>query len=387
MPASQPSRQAIQKAYIAYYGRPADPSGLEYWASRLDRTEGALSELIDAFGTSQEFEENFGFLGSEELINNLYQQLFGRDADSSGLAYYLTQLTDGTMSLSSIALDILNGAQSEDEIIIEQKLQYADQFSLKVKAMSKTFSDTDMVPIKLMLKSIGNDSQSFQRAVSVLDDMIEGYEDVAPETGVNETLGKFTISGSTLQHLVLGSDPESVIVTDSKAKAHIFDVNNDDTINLPDTLTLDAQGQALFYSNQPTDELLSRGAQVSGVEFDIEDLSEWVGFFLADDNNRLEIGLAWNTENKVEADINIVYEEGFVKLHDLDVDDWIVEGVGLAENNPDGRLVVNLQKELDSPLLDASSGGISIEPAKGAALIGLIGFYAAEGVLDFIDLD
>ena len=253
--------------------------------------------------------------------------------------------------------------------------------------MSKTFSDQDMVPIKLMLKSIGNDSQSFQRAVSVLDEMIENYEDVAPDTDIDNVLGDFTVSGSTIQHLTLGSDPDSVIVTDPQAKTHIYDVNNDDTVNLPDTLSLDLDNQAVFYNDQHVEELLSIGAQVSGVEFAIEDLSEWVGFFLAEDNNRLEFELAWNTENKFEADITIVYEEGFVKLHDLQIDDWVVEGVGLAENIPDGRLVVNLQKELDSPLLKASSGGIPVDPANGAAFIGLIGFYAAEGIVDFVDLD
>jgi len=31
------ANQWVQKAYVAYYGRPADPNGLTYWAARMDR--------------------------------------------------------------------------------------------------------------------------------------------------------------------------------------------------------------------------------------------------------------------------------------------------------------------------------------------------------------
>ncbi|TEA69485.1 sugar ABC transporter ATP-binding protein, partial [Allopusillimonas ginsengisoli] len=40
----------VQKIYIAYYGRPADPVGLNFWAGKLDAAAGDLSEIIDAFG-------------------------------------------------------------------------------------------------------------------------------------------------------------------------------------------------------------------------------------------------------------------------------------------------------------------------------------------------
>ena len=42
---------AVQKAYIAFYGRPADKVGLEYWAGQLDTANGNLSTIINAFGT------------------------------------------------------------------------------------------------------------------------------------------------------------------------------------------------------------------------------------------------------------------------------------------------------------------------------------------------
>jgi S-layer protein len=44
----------IQKAYIAYYGRPADPAGQDYWATQLDKAGGNLDVIINAFGNSVE---------------------------------------------------------------------------------------------------------------------------------------------------------------------------------------------------------------------------------------------------------------------------------------------------------------------------------------------
>ena len=40
---------AVQKLYIAFYQRPADPAGLKYWATRLDAANGDATEIIDSF--------------------------------------------------------------------------------------------------------------------------------------------------------------------------------------------------------------------------------------------------------------------------------------------------------------------------------------------------
>ncbi len=46
--ASLQSITMVQKIYIAYYGRPADPLGLDYWASALDAASGDLTAIINA---------------------------------------------------------------------------------------------------------------------------------------------------------------------------------------------------------------------------------------------------------------------------------------------------------------------------------------------------
>ena len=49
----------VLAAYLAYYGRPADPAGLAYWSERLRLDGGNLENIIDEFGESQEFLDRF----------------------------------------------------------------------------------------------------------------------------------------------------------------------------------------------------------------------------------------------------------------------------------------------------------------------------------------
>lgn len=157
IPASYESKVIIQKAYIAYYGRAADPAGLEFWAGRLDQANGNLSDIIENFGNSTEFEDNFSHLSEEDLINNLYQQLFNRDAEAEGLEFYTGILANGQKTLASIALDVLNGAQNTDASIIENKLDWVEDFSLRVKLQSKAFDDVALDSVKATLRTIEGD--------------------------------------------------------------------------------------------------------------------------------------------------------------------------------------------------------------------------------------
>ena len=60
--ASPYSRNYVQKAYVAYYGRPADPAGQTYWAQRMDSEGQSLDAIIGAFGNSDEFNRRYGGL-------------------------------------------------------------------------------------------------------------------------------------------------------------------------------------------------------------------------------------------------------------------------------------------------------------------------------------
>ena len=149
---------------------------MEYWASRLDEAGGDLSAIIDAFGTSQEYQEAFGDLSEEELVNNLFLQLFNREADEEGLAFYTTLLESGTKSLASISMDILNGAQNDDAVILDNKLKWVEEFTLKIEVENKEYDDAAAVTIKLKLTGIDESDEALIAALAEIDGIIGELE-------------------------------------------------------------------------------------------------------------------------------------------------------------------------------------------------------------------
>lgn len=128
------SRNAVQKAYVAYYGRPADPAGQLYWAARMDAEGGSLAAIIDAFGTSDEFNRRYGGLSNRDLVIKIYQQALARDPDQAGLDWYVAELNAGRRTLRTITLDVLNGATGNDATTVANKLTVADYYTSKVDA-------------------------------------------------------------------------------------------------------------------------------------------------------------------------------------------------------------------------------------------------------------
>lgn len=134
----------VQKLYIAFYQRPADPSGLVYWASRLDAAGGSLSGIIDAFATSAEAQALYGTINANTIgnvVDAIYQALFNRAPDAAGKQFYVNGFAEGRFTPGSIALDILNGAQGDDLVAINNKVTVANRFTEAVDGRAMTSSD------------------------------------------------------------------------------------------------------------------------------------------------------------------------------------------------------------------------------------------------------
>jgi YD repeat-containing protein len=125
----------VQKAFVAYYGRPADPAGQAYWAGRMDAEGQSLNAIIGAFGYSDEFNRRYGGLTNTQLVTRIYQQTLGRDPDTDGLNWYVNELVAGRRTLQTITLDVLNGATTPpDSTVVANKLGVAAYYSAKVAA-------------------------------------------------------------------------------------------------------------------------------------------------------------------------------------------------------------------------------------------------------------
>ena len=150
----------IQSIYVAYYGRAADPAGLAYWVEHLKDATNGLADIVNDFGTSDEYVARYGDLSNAELVNNLYLQMFNREAEQEGLDFYVDWLETGHSTLAEIALDIINGVQGDDVQVIENKVLIAGQITEEIDLLQTSTetifynSDADAETVKDFIANV-----------------------------------------------------------------------------------------------------------------------------------------------------------------------------------------------------------------------------------------
>lgn len=138
----------IQQIYLAYLGRPADPAGLAYWADQVDSQGGDLSLVLSGFAASEESAALYGEMSTNQAISAIYTNLFKREADDAGVAYWQAQIEGGAVDPAQAALAILLGAQDTDITAASNKLTAANAFTARVAASGATgYSDADALAV------------------------------------------------------------------------------------------------------------------------------------------------------------------------------------------------------------------------------------------------
>jgi hypothetical protein len=119
----------VQKLYIAYFNRPADVLGLAYWEDQVAKNGGSTAAVANAFSASQEYKDLYAGKSSAQIVDAIYQNLFGRAAEPAGLTYWGTRLDNGTFNIGNIAISVMTGAQNDDKTTIDNKTTAADTFT------------------------------------------------------------------------------------------------------------------------------------------------------------------------------------------------------------------------------------------------------------------
>jgi YD repeat-containing protein len=179
-PLEHPYGRSLQQMYVAYYGRAGDPGGVAYWAGRMAAVGGNwITDLVNAFGTSAEYTERFGKVAQAALIDNLYRQLYNRDADPVGRTFYLDLLNASNhtgfnperrrSTLAQIALDIANGATGDDVVTLANKLDVASYFTRQLLITHHPYTTPDIPQVAQIIASVIADRQTVELACSQVD--------------------------------------------------------------------------------------------------------------------------------------------------------------------------------------------------------------------------
>jgi hypothetical protein len=120
---------AIQKLYVAYFNRPADFAGLNYWETVVEAAAGDTTAVSAAFAGSAEYAAEYGGMSNADVINQIYINLFGRPAEPSGIAYWANAVTNGDVTMSAAVTAIAAGAQGTDKVAYDSKVLVATAFT------------------------------------------------------------------------------------------------------------------------------------------------------------------------------------------------------------------------------------------------------------------
>ncbi len=132
----------VQKAYIALFGRPADPAGLTYWeaaSATLSEAE-VYAQLLD----SAEFAATLQSTDITEVLTHVYANVFGRTPDAPGLQFWLQgieQAGSTSVALGQALADIVRAPTvgSADARTLNSKVKLAE-------ILTERLNDLDHAP-------------------------------------------------------------------------------------------------------------------------------------------------------------------------------------------------------------------------------------------------
>jgi hypothetical protein len=124
----------LQELYVAYFGRAADPTGLDYWTESGITTTAFAADMY----AQDEFKDAYGSLSTESQVNQIYKNLFDRDADVTGLTYWTQQINLGNLKVAEIATHLIwaaqnNSGSTDDKTTLENKTNAAIAYTAEVK--------------------------------------------------------------------------------------------------------------------------------------------------------------------------------------------------------------------------------------------------------------
>lgn len=156
---------AVQELYIAYYGRPADPAGLAYWAAQAEAA-GGVAGIIGDFTTSAESAERIESQGNLAFINGVHNNLYGTDASAAKRAEWLDQLNEGA-TRSSVALSILN--DQETSAVRSNKLEAANRITSEIEASGQAYTIEQIAAIREIMAKVTGAEDYFDESVFASD--------------------------------------------------------------------------------------------------------------------------------------------------------------------------------------------------------------------------
>ncbi len=155
-----PHKEGIAALYVAFFNRAPDTGGLHYWAVESGLT---LEQVADSFFYQAETQAAYPpGTTNTEFVTRVYRNLFGREPDPTGLAYWTSELDSGRIYRNLSILAFINGAQGADKRLLDNKT-----------AVGCYFADQDLVEQEglahQVMQGVTADANSFANTKALID--------------------------------------------------------------------------------------------------------------------------------------------------------------------------------------------------------------------------
>lgn len=174
----------LQQVYLAFFGRPADPAGLQFFAGALSaggapESLGAFADVygrdptvtavIDSFASSPESEKLYAG-DNAAFITAIYRSLFNRVPDVAGKAFWTSAMDRGAITRGNAVLAIMGGALASDRTILEKKLNAATRFTQELSSpfLSGAYSGYDANAVVREMLSTVSDTTNMDLFANVI---------------------------------------------------------------------------------------------------------------------------------------------------------------------------------------------------------------------------
>ena len=259
---------AVQRLYVAYFNRPADPASLAVYEAMLPSDRAATQAELEAiaetyFSPSKEYTDTYAGMSESQIVNALYQNLFGREAEPAGLLAWTQALIAGTETIASIALQLTYSAQGTDADSIAAKIKAANAFTTEVAGSTENITGY-----------AGNDAAASARAWlatvttdASADTAIAGVEAavaaaIAADSTPVDPVATFSLASDvaasnegTTVYFTLTTENVAAGTQYSYSLSGTNITNGDVDGSLAGTATIDADGKAVIAVDLTNDEL------------------------------------------------------------------------------------------------------------------------------------
>ena len=180
----------VQKLYVAYFSRPADPTGLTYWEAQITSNGGSVAAVVNAFSTSPEYKSLYAGKSSAQIVDAIYLNLFGRSAEPAGLDYWGKLLDNRTLDIGNIVLAIMSGAQNADKLVVANRLAAAALFTQSLDSgaeINAYSSSAATAAAKAWLATVTDSADTLKAATASVGTVISTIVTMATAAPVADT--------------------------------------------------------------------------------------------------------------------------------------------------------------------------------------------------------